>query len=112
VSTITLTLSLTKRQAPKLAGAGSDNFYREQPERFEFDDLDAPHPLDQVFAEGSLHWCAIAADALLLCAYEQACGHTTTLLWDLAAAEQGHDPHVVLSSRPLDRLQGPVAAAG
>ncbi len=44
-----------------------------------------------------MRWCRTAADAVLLLAYEQAAGHTATMLWDL-----DQDERVVLSTRVDD----------
>lgn len=98
--TVTLSLVLTAPLAQMLCTDTYPNFWAEQPDRFELlGQFNLPLPNDPVFAGGSLNWCATAADALLFRAYEEACGHTVTLLWDLAHEDgQGH---VVLSSRPF-----------
>jgi hypothetical protein len=43
-----------------------------------------------------MSWCDTVAGAVLLRTYEEACGYTVTMLWDLAMQTQ-----VVLSSRPF-----------
>jgi hypothetical protein len=91
----TITLTLTEHLADMLAGNRSPNFYEEQAERFELlGGFDLPLPNDGVFVGGTMNFCGATSDALLLRAYEQGCGHTVTMLWDLATEE-----YVVLSSR-------------
>lgn len=93
--TVSLTLTLTERLADMLAGNRAPNFYEEQAERFELlGGFDLPLPNDAVFVDGTMNFCGATSEALLLRAYEQGCGHTVTLLWDLATEE-----YVVLSSR-------------
>ncbi len=93
--TVTLTLTLTERLADMLSDNRHHNFYEEQADRFELlGGFDLPLPNDAVFVGGTMNFCDSNSDALLFRAYEQGCGHTVTMLWDLATEE-----HVVLSSR-------------
>ena len=93
--TVTLTLTLTERLADMLAGNRALSFYEKQADRFELlGGFDLPLPNDAVFVGGTMNFCGGISDALLLRAYEQGCGHTVTMLWDLATEE-----YVILSSR-------------
>ncbi len=93
--TVTLTLTLTESLADMLSHRSSSNFYEEQADRFELlGGCDLPLPNDAVFAGGTMNFCASTSDALPFRAFEQGCGHTVTMLWDLATEE-----YVVLSSR-------------
>jgi hypothetical protein len=93
--TLSLTLTLTESLADALAGIRHHNFYEEQADRFELlGGFDLPLPNDAVFVGGTMNFCDSISNALLLRAYEQGCGHTVTMLWDL-----GTDEYVVLSSR-------------
>ena len=93
--TLTLTLTLTECLADMLSDNRHHNFYEEQADRFELlGGFDLPLPNDAVFAGGTMNFCAGTSDALLFRAYEEDCGHTVTMLWDLATEE-----YVVLSSR-------------
>jgi hypothetical protein len=96
--TVTLSLVLTGRLAEMLASNSGENFYDEQPDRFEVLAGDeARPPTDAVFRDGTMSWCDSMSDALLFSAYEEGCGHTVTLLGDLAEEWSAHV--VVLSSR-------------
>jgi hypothetical protein len=68
-------------------------------EHFEFDD--DVDPLDPKFTDGTMFWCATAADMLLLQAYELACGFESMYLWDLNNYTSGLGQHVLLSARPF-----------
>jgi hypothetical protein len=101
--TVSLSVTLTERFAHMLWVNAAANFYAEQADRFELvGDFDLPLPTDELFAGGTMSWCDSASDALLFRAYEEACGHTVTLLWDLAV--EGH--YVVLSSRRFASRSG------
>ncbi|GAA3340199.1 hypothetical protein GCM10017714_18970 [Curtobacterium pusillum] len=90
-----LPITLTQHLADMLwlTGTTSPRILREQRDRFESDPA-LPDPDDPIFAQSSMRWCRTAADAVLLLAYEQAAGHTATMLWDL-----DQDERVVLSTR-------------
>lgn len=99
-TTTTLRLDLDERDIELLGTNGARAFVREQPCRFE------PHgdgdPLSPSWEHGQMTWCATAADALILRAYERANGYEAMILWDLAVAEtEAYPPDawVVLSSR-------------
>ncbi len=95
--TVDLTLTLTESLADMLAGSSSPNSSGEQANRFKLlGGFDLPLPNDAVFAGGSMNFCAGTSDALLLRAFEQGCGSSVPMLWDLATEEYG-----VLSSRRL-----------
>lgn len=103
--TVTITIELNQQLADMLRSNSSQNLYADQADRFEtLGDKAAPAPTDPVFDSGTMHWCATAADALMLRAYEEASGATAILLWDLATSSieppaGGYDDgYVVLSS--------------
>ncbi|MDB6428041.1 hypothetical protein [Curtobacterium sp. 20TX0008] len=93
-----LPITLTQHLADMLwhTGTTSTQILREQRDRFESDPA-LPDPDDPIFAQSYMRWCRTAADAVLLLAYEQAAGHTATMLWDL-----DQDERVVLSTRVDD----------
>jgi hypothetical protein len=106
---VTLTLTLTEKLSQQLWVSASPVFYDEQPDRFELlGSFDLPLPNDPMFANGTMMWCVTASDMLLLKAYEDGLGRTTTLLWDMGMAEvalnesRGPDAYVVLSSVPWE----------
>lgn len=104
---ITLTLALTAQEADLLRTNSMRNFIDEQDGRFVPLSDRMLSPYDPTFAAGTLHWCASAADALLLRCYEEACGHDVTLLSDEASdPAHGPDPWVVLTSRPWAEVWG------
>jgi len=90
-----LPITLTQHLADMLwhTGTTSTQILREQRDRFESDPA-LPDPDDSIFAQSYMRWCRTAADAVLLLSYEQAAGHTATMLWDL-----DQDERVVLSTR-------------
>lgn len=93
----TLTLRMTSGLADMLRVNSMRNFYAEQADRFApVGRFDLPLPNDPVFDGGTMHWCESGADALLLRAYEEACGWTVTVLGD----ESGEPSWVVLTSNP------------
>ena len=100
--TVTITITLDRSTAEMLGRISAQNLYAENPDSFEIVSSEgSAQPGDAVFDGGTMTWCATAADALLLAAYEEAGGFRTTLLWDLAAAEVPVQvAYVVLSSRP------------
>jgi alkylated DNA repair dioxygenase AlkB len=90
-----LAVTLTQHLADMLwhTGTTSAETLTENRDRFESDPV-LPDPDDAIFAASYMRWCRTAADAVLLLAYEQAAGHSATMLWDL-----DEDEHVVLSTR-------------
>lgn len=104
--TVTVTITLDPATAELLGRTWAQNLYAEHPDNFEIMSSEgATQPGDAVFDGGTMTWCATAADALLLAAYEEAGGFRATLLWDLGAAEAAVPPvaYVVLSSRAWSR---------
>lgn len=93
-----LPITLTQHLADMLwhTGTTSAQILREQRDRFESDPA-LPDPDDPIFAQSYMRWCHTAADAVLLLAYEQAAGHSATMLWDL-----DEDERVVLSTRAYE----------
>jgi hypothetical protein len=101
---VDVTVRLTPKRAQMLCSNSMRNFYAEQPDRFApMDDFDAMLPNDPVLADGTMHWCETAADALLLLAYEQATGHEAILLGDEA---DNVLCWVVLTARPWAEVWG------
>jgi hypothetical protein len=90
-----LVVRVTQHMADMLwhTGTTSHRTFWENRDRFESDPV-LPDPDDPIFAKAYMRWCRTAADAVLLLAYEQAAGHTATILWDLDEGER-----VVLSTR-------------
>lgn len=96
LATVTVQVVVNGHTAELLAHTWAGNLYDEQNDRFELiTGFDSVLPSDPVFADGTMSWSNTASDALLLCGYERASGHTVALLWDLAD-DRGL---VVLSSR-------------
>lgn len=94
---IELTVRLTQSVAAALWTARMATFVRDQTDRFEVvaPGLDLE---DERWGAGSMSWCATAADAILLLAYEKACGFDAGLLMDTMY----EDPFVVLSTRTFE----------
>lgn len=85
---ITVSVTVDHATADLLWQTASPNFLADQPDRFERLGVWQPTaPASDLPQGGTLFWCQTASDALLLRAYEQACGRDTTLLWDIACAE-------------------------
>jgi hypothetical protein len=104
VSAITVTVRLTPKLADMLRVNSMRNFYADQPDRFApMDGFDSMLPNDPAFADGTMHWCETAADALLLLAYEHATGRLAILLGDEADTELSW---VVLTDRPWAEVWG------
>lgn len=114
--TIILSLHLDPVLAQYLGSTSCESFLHCQPDRFEVLAIDGiskevidnvpPVLLGRDFEGGTMTWCAAFSDALLLRAYEQACGFETAILWDLASVTllpSGGCPdgYVLLSSRRL-----------
>jgi len=95
-------LSISDKEAGALWQCATRSFIDEQPQRFETitDDQD---PLAETYAEGTMYWCATAADAVLFLSFERQ-AHSAMLLWDLDSATSEDDvgSYVVLSSRAFD----------
>jgi hypothetical protein len=95
--TVTLTLKRTAALVEHLSSSSMRNLYDRQADRFQLlGGFDLPLPSAPVFAGGTMSRCETVVDAVLLRAYEEACGYTVTRLWDLAMQSQA-----VLSSRPF-----------
>lgn len=93
--TVTITLNLSAAYAQALTNGASQNFYNEQPDRFEkTGGREALDPDAAVFDGGTIHWVDGIAEAILYQAWEQAQGHSVTLIWDTSQTQHG-----VLSSR-------------
>jgi hypothetical protein len=97
---VMLTLVLTDELAQTLWQNSTGDFAMAQDGRFSLIDPTLRGPADPVFRDGSMFWCEHGSDALLLRAYEEACGHFVTLLGDEAVNTTWPYPYVVLSSRP------------
>lgn len=95
----TLSITLTDRLAQMLWANSTGDFAMAQDGRFVRVDPGLPGPADPVFRGGSMYWCEHGSDALMLRAYEEACGHTVTLLGDEAVSPTWPYPYVVLTSR-------------
>lgn len=114
---ITLAIVLDQQMARHLGSTACRSLLSDQTHRFEVMAIDgqedASHddlePLTaQPFDGGTMTWCGALSDALLLRAFEQACGFRTAVLWDLVAAETelpyggDADGYVVLSTQQFD----------
>ena len=103
---MSITLTLSPAQAGLLWSQSCENLLASQPNRFEHLEIDVL-PFGHEFEGGTMFWCEMASDLLLLQAYERADGHNALILWDLAIAEKAVandykgpiDAYVLLSSR-------------
>ena len=68
---------------------------------------DIGHP--SVWAEGTLFWCQRSLEAIVLAAYETACGFAATILSDECWRDPDEPGYVVLSSRAFDCYWGALA---